>query len=310
MKSANAFSCLLASVAFAATAALAQDSAYFGGALGFGAYPGQFGILDLDTGAFSVLGNFSQVLAGFGVANGVLYGASFNTTNGALYSINPANGSLSVIGASTVNYYDFGSTTNGLFAVGKDMNLYSINSTNGAATLIGPTGLPSSVTITIGMSTAAGELYFSRGTNLYTLNTSTGAATLIGSMGGSTTVGAIVFEGGKLYGGADTPGFQVDTLDPVSGAATFGSSAGTDEPFWGLAPVPSSITLTGPHLSGTNFLFSFGTVINQTYTVQANPDLATTNWTFYTNLTGSGTLQQIVVPAQNPPQRFFRVRAP
>jgi hypothetical protein len=51
-------------------------------------------------------------------------------------------------------------------------------------------------------------------------------------------------------------------------------------------------------------------VNNQSYSVYANTNLATTNWTFYTNLTGDGNWQQIVVPAQNPSRRFFRVREP
>jgi hypothetical protein len=68
--------------------------------------------------------------------------------------------------------------------------------------------------------------------------------------------------------------------------------------------------MAGPHVSGTNFMFGFGTVSNQSYSVYASTNLATTNWTFYTNLTGDGNWQQIVVPAQNPPRRFFRVREP
>jgi hypothetical protein len=68
--------------------------------------------------------------------------------------------------------------------------------------------------------------------------------------------------------------------------------------------------ISGLRLSGQNFLFSLATVSNQSYTVEANPDIATRNWTPYTNLIGDGMLRQIIVPAQNPSRRFFRVRDP
>ena len=72
--------------------------------------------------------------------------------------------------------------------------------------------------------------------------------------------------------------------------------------------VPAQIV--NPMLSGTNFAFSFGTVSNQSYTVQRNDDLATTNWVFYTNFTGNGSLMQVLAPVTNTPQRFFRVKCP
>jgi hypothetical protein len=51
-------------------------------------------------------------------------------------------------------------------------------------------------------------------------------------------------------------------------------------------------------------------VSNQSYTVQHNGDLATTNWVSDTNFTGNGSLMQLVAPVTNAPQRFFRVRQP
>jgi hypothetical protein len=68
--------------------------------------------------------------------------------------------------------------------------------------------------------------------------------------------------------------------------------------------------LVGPTLSGNNFTFSVVTVSNQSYTIQRNDDLNTANWIFYTNLTGNGSLMQLVAPVTNAPQRFFRVRQP
>ena len=56
--------------------------------------------------------------------------------------------------------------------------------------------------------------------------------------------------------------------------------------------------------------FSFPTVNSQSYTVQQNTNLAGTNWTYYTNLTGNGSLMQVVTPVTNVPMHFFRVWEP
>jgi hypothetical protein len=72
--------------------------------------------------------------------------------------------------------------------------------------------------------------------------------------------------------------------------------------------VPAQIV--GPSLDGTNFAFSLGTISNQSYTVQRNDDLNSTNWVFYTNFTGNGSPMQVSAPATSVPHRFFRVRQP
>jgi hypothetical protein len=68
--------------------------------------------------------------------------------------------------------------------------------------------------------------------------------------------------------------------------------------------------LVGPALSGNNFSFSVVTVSNQSYTIQRNDNLATTNWVFYTNFTGDGLLKDCCVPTTNALQRYFRLRQP
>ncbi len=68
--------------------------------------------------------------------------------------------------------------------------------------------------------------------------------------------------------------------------------------------------VVSPQVSGGNFGFTFGTVNGQSYTVQQNSNLTTTNWTFYTNITGNGSLYQFLTPVTNVPQLFFRVREP
>ena len=106
-----------------------------------GTVAGEFGTIDLNTGVFSILGNSGQTLAGMAVTNGLLYASSYHTA-GKLYTVNPTNGSVTLVGNSTsLVYDDFGSTISGLYAIGTNAALYSINSTTGTETFIGPTGL-------------------------------------------------------------------------------------------------------------------------------------------------------------------------
>jgi PEP-CTERM motif len=142
-------------------------------------------------------------------------------------------------------YSDFGSTTSGLFAVGFNRDLYSINPSTGAATLIGPTGL--GLGTWRGLSTNSSILHFADGPNLYTLNTSTGAATLVGAMGGGFELGAILDEGGVLYGGSETPSLQVVTVGPATGAAaSVAPLTGSTGHFYALAPNPITTTVPEP----------------------------------------------------------------
>jgi hypothetical protein len=205
-----------------------------------GTSSGQFGFIDLDTGAFSALGNSGQTLAGLAVANGDIFATSYQTANGTLFQVDPTNGSLTTIGtAPGVAYDDFGSTTSGLYAVSLSgtQDLYSIDPVTGAATLIGPTGL--GYGSWRGLSTNSSTLYFADGPNLYTLNTTTGAATLVGAFGNSAEMGVLLTENGTLWGGDDTNN-RVDTIDPATGAATLGPapSASFSGSFYGLAPYP------------------------------------------------------------------------
>src|SRR5580700_8441261 len=134
----------------------------------------QFGTIDLDTGAFTQLGNTGVKLSGLGVAQGALYGGQ--NGGSTLYQVNLADGSLTVVGTGNIAYYDTGSTTKGLYAIDGSFKLYSVDPASGAVTLIGPTGVvPGEYT---GMSTNSKSLYLTVSSNLYVLNTTTGAATL------------------------------------------------------------------------------------------------------------------------------------
>ena len=209
-----------------------------------GAVTGAFGTIDLNTGAFTSLGNSGQTLSGIAVAGGTLFAGSYHTANGTLFSVNPVNGALSTIGSATgVDFDDFGSTTSGIYAVsfGATQDLYSINPSTGAATLIGPTGL--GYGSWRGLSTNSGTLYFADGADLYTLNTTTGVATLVGPFGGSAEMGVMLTEGGILYGGDDVNN-RVDTINVSTGAATLGPASGLPGSFYGLAPNPIPVTAT------------------------------------------------------------------
>jgi hypothetical protein len=212
-----------------------------------GTQAGEFGTIDLNTGVFTLLATPGVTLAGLVATNGTLYGADFNQSASNLYSVNPANGSLTAIGSSSVNYDDFGATTGGgLFAVGMDDNLYSIDPSTGAASLVGATGLTLSGQRSL--SNNGSTLFFSDDANLYTLNTSTGAATLVGDMGGAE-FDALILDGGVLYGASapDAP-LQVDTINTTTGVATAGPDiTGTTSIFFGLAPspIPSSVPEPG-----------------------------------------------------------------
>jgi hypothetical protein len=72
--------------------------------------------------------------------------------------------------------------------------------------------------------------------------------------------------------------------------------------------VPAQVQ--SPGMSGGNFTFNFGTASGQSYTVQQNTNLTTTNWTFYINISGNGSIYQFATPVTNIPQRFFRVGSP
>jgi probable HAF family extracellular repeat protein len=203
-----------------------------------------FGVVDLTTGVFTERGDMGQRLTGLAVGfGGMLYGSGYSGGGyGAyhsptLYSINPANGALTVVSNSfSAGYYDLGSTTTGLFADGSDGNLYSINPNTGAATLIGPTLLGN------GLSTGSNTLYMTDGSTLYTINTSTGAATLVGSSS-SGAFGSDVLEAGIIYGSSSDG--AIYTLSSSNGAATFLSNlSGATGDLWGLAPFPSPPTVS------------------------------------------------------------------
>jgi hypothetical protein len=194
-----------------------------------------FGVVDLDTGVFTLCGNSGAQLAGLGVGpGGTIYAGTFQTST--VSSVNPSNGALTTIGSTGLTIFGFGSTKKGLYALDGSGNLYSINPTTAASTLVGATGLALSGS-TFGISDGSGKLYASVNGALYVVNAKNAKTVLIGS--GSSDFGAFLFAKGMLYGGSAPSPSSIYTVNTQTGADTFVAQLqGESTDFWGLAPTP------------------------------------------------------------------------
>jgi hypothetical protein len=224
----------------AASSIRADDSAYF---ITTG---GQFGTINLNTGANTLLGTSANAgLAGLGEVGGTLYTAG--SLAGTLYTVNPKSGALNAVGPSSIIYWALGSTTTGLYAAGwpagtniqtnPPLTFYSIDLRTGAATLIGPFGLSPGF-YTWCFSNGSSTLYFADYENLYSIDTNSGKATVIG--GTSLIVTGLAYVNGKLYASTDSSKV-LWTLDPTSGAATMSASF-TGVAIGGLAAITPPVS--------------------------------------------------------------------
>ena len=229
------------------------------------------GTLDLNTGAYTQISTTAISEYQLGVFAGVLYGAG---GCGCLIQINPSNGAVT---ASPIPFSHngnnfgalngFGSTTNGLFAIGAGAGginaLYSINPATGLETLIGSTGITAGGgTGFLSASNDSSQLYWEVQTNtidaLYSLNTSTGAATLIGAEDESfpKTTGnpfSLVLTGGTLWANFYASGFG--TIDTATGHQIF-VSTGPFKALFGMAPYP--LTPTPPFVGSMGHIAAEG----------------------------------------------------
>lgn len=112
---------------------------------------GEFGAVDLATGAFNQIGpDTPGVMADLVWANETLYSLVTSGNNaGSLAKIDPASGQVTVIGPTGLGYNAFtlGAVGGKLYLTdfnigGGFQNLYSIDPGTGTATLIGPTHIP------------------------------------------------------------------------------------------------------------------------------------------------------------------------
>jgi hypothetical protein len=75
-----------------------------------------------------------------------------------------------------------------------------------------------------------------------------------------------------------------------------------------LLPIP--VTFYAPPPEGGFWSLGFPTAVGQSYTVQRNSDLSTTNWVTYTNLIGDGLWVNFLFPPGSAPSAFFRALEP
>lgn len=244
---------VLALVLFAATHAAASTITYANTS------SGQFGTLNLATGAFTSVGNTPTVLSGIAATpTGSVYGLDASNN---LVLINPANANTTIVGNAGVSLVVFAGLTNGdLYGLDFNNNLYSINSATGAASLVGATGLPpipADSGFANGLAGGASTLYLSYqiyntashgpfGPSFYSLNPATGAPTLIGPAAQDTT--GLGFVDGVLYGPARVGGvFDLVSINQNTGAASvIAPLSGVNGFVYGIAapqPVPEPTTL-------------------------------------------------------------------
>jgi len=113
----------------------------------------------------------------------------------------------------------------------------------------------------------------------------------------------------------DEPQWTSTDPDGDIDADSVGYSPGV---FWGTVTTrqqvifgpPQPLIILSPRSDGANFLFDFSTISNQSYTVWANSNLASTSWVGFTNVLGDGYVQEITVPLTNGPQLFFNLTSP
>jgi hypothetical protein len=211
------------------------------------------GTLDLNTGVYTQISATPINNMELGVFGGVLYGAGGQC--GCLIQINPSTGvhvdapiPFSHGGNNFGSFNGFGSTTDGLFAVGAGAGslnaLYSVDPTTGLVTLMGSTGIiTQGGTGFLSASNDSSKLYWAVQTNfistLYSINTTTGAATLIGAEDESTkrlgNVFSMAFIGGTLWANFWSAGFG--TINTSNGAQTL-VSTNVFNAVYGMAPFP------------------------------------------------------------------------
>ena len=162
-------------------------------------------------------------------AAAITYGAGDNSD---LYTINPATGVTTLVGAMGVNLFDIAAYGGKLYGINATSDLYSISTLTGAATEIGATG-QSFNALTF---SSAGVLYAAGTdtTDLYTINTSTGAAAKVSgevTQAAYHSGGDLEFIGTTLYLVTQTNGNSIlDTVNIGTGALTKvgNSNLGTD----------------------------------------------------------------------------------
>ena len=259
----------------------ADDLAYMLGTQ-YGGMQNPFGTVDLNSGAFTLIGNMGNGgYSGLAVANGVVYAEQ----NGILFSVNTSTASLTQIGGILGNnLVTFGSTTTGLYGLAPTgsqsvATLFSISPQTGALTAIGPIGsniIGNGQSAYARLSVGSSTLYMENAGNLYTVNTATGAATQVGTTSSNSYLTSVLlFENGTYYTGSDS---IFGTISTATGQITPHSSVfGGPGSIVGLAPLASANTY---YISD----FAFGGGYQTTFTyVNYSPQTVTCVTNFYSD---------------------------
>jgi hypothetical protein len=278
------------------------------------------GVMTLATnGVLNIVSGGGDGFNGFVLTNN----GTVNWTNTTIYGINDLN-------AQIYNY--------GLWNAQSDNGFVGGN--NGGATLFdnfgifrktgntGTTTLDSGVVFNntgtldsqFGNITLQGSLSLTQGTLNFGISSLTNYGTI--SLAGAANLGALTanLNNGylpaignaftNLYYGSLAGPFTAAVLPPPDAWVTNYTAT-----YFYLKVLETSrlpLQLEDLRLSGNTFTFFIATVDGQSYTVQTNANLQTTNWIFYTNIIGDGTFYPITATVNNTniPQLFFRVREP
>lgn len=182
---------------------------------------GSFVEYNTATGAYVLLGTNSTVLFGLGYSSGVLYANDNGSSpNVGFYTVNPANGALTMVG-------NISGATNGTGAITAPIGggtiyyfdhsnqLFTINPSTASATTIGALGYTVSGSWDINFG-PNGRLYATSNGYFYQVNTSTGEATLLGHSG--EQMQGLMDGDGNLYGFSGTSMYSINLSN---GALTF-----------------------------------------------------------------------------------------
>jgi uncharacterized repeat protein (TIGR03803 family) len=282
-------------------------------------------------GIFTLLYTFTNGNDGIGpwglieATDGNFYGVAYSGgagSNGTIYQV-MTNGVLNVLHAFTggddgsepwraslfaTNGYVYGTTLYGGAALGRAGTVFRATTSGTLTTLYSftggidgnnPTGLAQGSDGNLYGTTQAGGTLAS-GT-VFQISTN-GTFSVIHNFDeagsdGSQPLGSLLgASDGNIYGTAQTGGGVLGGFGTIFRVVISPSNA----------PLPA---LQFPTLSAGNFSFAFQAAAGQSYFIQQNTNLATTNWTFFTNLVGAGSFVQLSVPATNTAQ-FFRLREP